>query len=295
MLLTSTSDIIRVTTSTTAPLDVQASWADITTTAFAPGRTNTKISSAATTTIVASPGASTQRQLKSLVIQNIDSSNSNVITVEHFDGTNAVEVYSRTLLAGESVEYDGTKWMPYNAAGIPISIAQSTPTDIQIFTTPGANTWTKPTSFTPKFVRVILYGAGGGGGAGASLATAVVAKGGAGGGGGACTIKDFLASDLASTVTVTVGAGGNAGTPGAAGAAGGAGGIGGNTSFGSLALGGGGGGGGGTTVTASTAGGAGGAGGTHGGGGGGGGCGMNPGLGGAGGAGGAGAAYILTW
>ena len=110
MILTTTSDIVRVTTSTTADIDVAADWADITTTAFTPGRTGTKISSAATTTVVAAPLASTQRQVKSLIIANVHASTSNVVTVEYYDGTNAHQSYKRTLLAGESIQYDGQTW-----------------------------------------------------------------------------------------------------------------------------------------------------------------------------------------
>ena len=99
MFLTSISDILRIVTTTTAPIDVQASWTDITTTTFTPGRTNTKISSATTTTVVDHPIVSTQRQIKDMVITNIDGSNSNVVTIQHFDGTTSVTVLSTTLTA----------------------------------------------------------------------------------------------------------------------------------------------------------------------------------------------------
>lgn len=232
MILSSTSDIIRIVTSSTADIHVQASWADITTSAFTPGRTNTSVTSATTTTIVASPGASTQRQVKSLVIANRHASTSNTVTVQHYDGTTSISLYSRTLLAGESLQYDGNSWQPFNSVGTPVSIATAAPGDIQAFTSAGADVWTKPTSFTPTFVEVILFGGGGGGGAGASLATATIAKGGAGGGGGAYNHRTFRASDLSGTENVNVGAGGTAGAPGAAGALGGDGGSGGNSTFG---------------------------------------------------------------
>lgn len=99
MILTSTSDIIRITQTAAVATHVQAGWADITTSAFTPGRTNTIYSSIGTSTIVAAPGASTQRQVKTLLIANRHASTSNTITVEHFDGTNAITVYTRTLLA----------------------------------------------------------------------------------------------------------------------------------------------------------------------------------------------------
>lgn len=104
-------------------------------------------------------------------------------------------------------------------------------TDVQTFTTTGAGTWTKPTTFTPTFVRVQMWGAGGGGGGGSSLTGAAVRCGGSGGGGGAYKEFVVLASTLGATVAVSVGAGGTAGAAGASGAAGGSGGIGGNTQW----------------------------------------------------------------
>ena len=125
MILTSTSDIIRVVTTGIPDIDIQAGWADITTTTFTPGRTNTKIATATTTTIVASPAASTQRQVKTLAIRNIHATDPNTITVQHYDGTTSVDVYKLTLLASESAEYDGTKWVTYNASGIPTTAQSS--------------------------------------------------------------------------------------------------------------------------------------------------------------------------
>lgn len=73
-------------------------------------------------------------------------------------------------------------------------------TDIQIFTSTGANTWTKPSGAVA--VEVLLWG---GGGAGANGDTS---NGGAGGGGGQYIRWIFPASSLGSTETVTIGAGG---------------------------------------------------------------------------------------
>lgn len=120
MILSSTSDIIRVVTTSTADIQVNASWADQTTTAFTPGRTNTIITSATTTTIVASPASSTERQVKTLVISNRHASTSNTVTVQHYDGTNAITVIKKTLAAGESIEYTGTQWLTYDSTGAPV-------------------------------------------------------------------------------------------------------------------------------------------------------------------------------
>lgn len=117
MNLTSTSDIVRIVTTSTADLDVQASWADTTTTAFTPGRTNTAISSATTTTVVGSPGASTQRAVTSMKVYNRHASTAQGVTIEHYDGTTSARCYAGTLAAGEHIEYDGKRFIRFDSAG----------------------------------------------------------------------------------------------------------------------------------------------------------------------------------
>jgi hypothetical protein len=104
LLLTSTSDIVRIVTVSATTIDVHASWVDVTTgPTFTVGRTNTAITTATTTTVVASPAASTQRNIKHLNIENKSSTTSSVVTIQHFDGTTSIDLYSVTLLPGENV------------------------------------------------------------------------------------------------------------------------------------------------------------------------------------------------
>lgn len=133
LLLTSTTDLIRLVSSAAGAIDVHASWMDNASGAITPGRTNTaSITTATTTTIVGSPGASTQRNVKHLVISNEHASVTNIVTVEHFDNTTAETIWEGTLLPGEFVvlNAEGT-WTLYGVGGVvkpyiqPVLFAQS--------------------------------------------------------------------------------------------------------------------------------------------------------------------------
>jgi len=117
--LTSTSDLIRVVTSSASQIEVHASYVDFNGTAVTPGRTNTPhITTATTTTVVPSPGSSVQRNLKHLNITNDHASVACIITVEHTDGTTVEELISVTLLSGENMVLgeDG-RWTHYDSNG----------------------------------------------------------------------------------------------------------------------------------------------------------------------------------
>lgn len=119
LLLNSTSDVIRVVTSAAAnSIDCHASWVDLNGTTVTPGRQNTIITTAATTVIVPSPGAGTTRNLKGLYITNDSAGTSCNVSVEHFDGTNQVELIEFILLPGENLGYreDGS-WVHRDKQG----------------------------------------------------------------------------------------------------------------------------------------------------------------------------------
>lgn len=119
LLLTSTSDIIRVVTgASVSTITVHASWVDNASGTITPGRTNTNISTATTTTVVAAPGASTQRNVKALMITNNNATTSCQVTVQHFDGTTSTDLMGVTLKAGENVilnEYG--EWIHHDSQG----------------------------------------------------------------------------------------------------------------------------------------------------------------------------------
>ena len=118
LLLTGTSDLIQVVTGQAVTTDVHASWVDNASGTITPGRTNTAISGATTTTVVGSPGASTQRNVQTLVVRNKHASSSVTITVQHTDGVTPVELVKLTLATGEELQYiDGSGWAVLDTNG----------------------------------------------------------------------------------------------------------------------------------------------------------------------------------
>lgn len=119
LLLTTTSDIVRViTTAAASTIDCHASWMDTNGTTVTPGRLNTVISTATTTTVVPAPGSGVTRNLKGLYITNSSAGTSTRVTVDHFDGTNQVDLIGFILLPGENLGYreDGS-WVHRDAQG----------------------------------------------------------------------------------------------------------------------------------------------------------------------------------
>lgn len=233
IVLTETTDNLQAVLGgsvTTNQMRCLSSWRDITTTAYTPGRTVTNTNNTTDVNVVPAPGGSTQRVVDFVSIYNADTV-SQTLTVKFDANGTEYTIWSGSLASGESVQYvDGQGWERLSSSGS-VQIYQGGPTDLQSWTTAGAKTWTKPTTFTPKFTLVILYGAGGGGGGGASQTGGVVRTGGCGGGGGARVERTYLTADLSSTEAVSVGTGGTAGSAGASGADGTAGTAGGNTTF----------------------------------------------------------------
>lgn len=118
LILASTSDLLRVITAAAAAIKVHASYVDNAAGVITPGRTNTSITTATTTTVVGSPAASTHRNLKHLNITNTHASASCNVKVEHFDGTTAVELMGFVLLPGENMVFNEEgRWVHRDAQG----------------------------------------------------------------------------------------------------------------------------------------------------------------------------------
>jgi hypothetical protein len=118
LLLTSTSDLVRVVTSAAGDIQVHASYVDVDGTTITPLRTNTLITTATTTTVVSNPTGTAKRNVKGLYITNNSSSVSQDIAVTHTDGTNIVELMQFVLLPGENMGYreDGS-WIHRDKQG----------------------------------------------------------------------------------------------------------------------------------------------------------------------------------
>ncbi len=126
LILSTTSDLIRVVTASVANILAHASWIDRNGSTITPGRTNTPaITTATTTTIAGSPAASTYRNIKYLGVTNSHASASCVVAVELFDGTTAAQLMKVTLLAGESLTMDGEgHWEHRDANGAEYAVAR---------------------------------------------------------------------------------------------------------------------------------------------------------------------------
>jgi len=136
LLLTSISDLIQITTGTAAStIEVHASYVDLSGSTVTPGRTNTRITTASTTTVVGSPAAATQRNVKGLYITNNSSGTNCDIAVTHTDGTNAVELMQFVLLPGENMTFNeeggwrhrDKSGAEYPSAGLGMYNGRSTP------------------------------------------------------------------------------------------------------------------------------------------------------------------------
>lgn len=106
IILDSTSDILELLSTAAVSTDYYISYVDITTTAYTPGVSDGNISTATTTTILAAPASSTQRQVKYISITNRSTTTAQGVTVKYdVSGTERYLTPSVTLGAGETYQY----------------------------------------------------------------------------------------------------------------------------------------------------------------------------------------------
>lgn len=106
LLLTSTADRLQVVTANAAAIDVHASWVETGSTGtITPGRTNTAITTATTTSIAGIPTAAAQRNIKTLHIRNKDTALTGNVIVQHTNGSVTVQLFQALLFVNDSLEY----------------------------------------------------------------------------------------------------------------------------------------------------------------------------------------------
>lgn len=211
ILLTSTSDLLKVTTGSAGAIDVHASYFDITGTpqVATPLSANTaQITSATTTTVVSSPAASTQRNVKFMSVLNSSTTSANTIKILKFDGTLNTPIYQYTLQPGDALHYNdltGWEYLPStNAVQVPGRLLQTT-------VLVSGTTFT--TGHFTNMVRVRMVG-GGGGGAGCTSVASAASAGGGGGAGGFCDKLIAVAPDTTYTYAIGTAGAGNSGGAG---------------------------------------------------------------------------------
>jgi hypothetical protein len=127
LLFPSTTDKLQLVTGAAATVDVHASWVDISGSTVTHGKTNTAISTATTTDIVAAPAASTTRNIQSLFIRNKDAALSVDVTVVYNQNGTSFELYKTTLAPGNTLEFiEGVGFFVLTAAPTAGSINSST-------------------------------------------------------------------------------------------------------------------------------------------------------------------------
>lgn len=118
--LDTTSKTIRIELGgavTTNQLNYSASWADLTTTTFTPGTTETVSNSLTPVTLVSAPASLVQRRVQAIVIYNKDTVAASIL-VELKVSSTAYVIFGCTLQSKETLIYeDGKGWQILTTAG----------------------------------------------------------------------------------------------------------------------------------------------------------------------------------
>lgn len=118
LYLSSTSDLLSINIDVAGTVTCHASYVDVNGTTVTPGRQNTNTSSSGTVTVVSSPGASTTRTVKTLIVTNTNAAVQSTVKVLHTDGTTVSEIYRTAIGPGESIQYhEGYGFSRFSAVG----------------------------------------------------------------------------------------------------------------------------------------------------------------------------------
>ena len=125
MILDSTTKSIEIVLAgavATSQLPCYVSYADITTSTFVPGSSDTQTNNTSTVTLVSAPAASTQRQIKTITIYNQDTANA-TLTIRLNRSATLRQLVLITLLPGQTLQYGENAWSVIDSSG---NILQST-------------------------------------------------------------------------------------------------------------------------------------------------------------------------
>jgi hypothetical protein len=133
-LINASTDKLQLITDAAATLDVVVSWTDWVSSTPTPGTTPTAITTAATTDIVATPAASTIRNVKHITARNKNASVTANVTVVFNRGGTQYELFKVSVAPGEVLEFiegigffkiTGTSSVALGGVGTPSTAAQS--------------------------------------------------------------------------------------------------------------------------------------------------------------------------
>lgn len=121
IVLSSTSDKIKLTTDAAVTVDTVASYLDAQGANVTAGREGHLVTTATTTDIVASPASGYSRNVRALFVRNKHATLPVTTTISHYDGTNTYELDKRVLGPGQTVLWTtqlGFNPMPSGGSGL---------------------------------------------------------------------------------------------------------------------------------------------------------------------------------
>lgn len=108
-------------------LPVVVSYVDITTTAYTPGSSDTATNNTTAVTILAAPGASTQRQVKFISVYNADSATA-AVTISYNNNATLRTIVKASLTTGYTLLYtDGEGWRVLTTTGAMLQVVTNAP------------------------------------------------------------------------------------------------------------------------------------------------------------------------
>lgn len=126
MIVISSSDSIRVVTTSANAVHAVVFYANNAAASFSPSVQNTNIAAAATTTIKSSPAGVTTDNLSNITLRAVGGANT--LTVQFFDGAAASELVQVALSAGDTLVYEnGHGWAVTDSSGATKTVSSGTP------------------------------------------------------------------------------------------------------------------------------------------------------------------------